>query len=114
MNFSTYSETNIVGLKPPSVTKNVVGMQINDAGHVDLNSSADVACVVGLQTDAVVVTETRFSFFGFHFKVKPQLIIQSSTICFHKKIKETLFFQTYKFTQHLSFSTELAVYNSSI
>ena len=47
--------------KPPSVTKNVVGLQIKDAGHVDRNSSADVARVVGLQTDAVVVTETRFS-----------------------------------------------------
>ena len=43
-------------LKPPSVTKNVVGLQIDGAGHVDRNSSA-----VGLQTDAVVVTETRFS-----------------------------------------------------
>ena len=47
-------------LKPPSVTKNVVGLQIDDAGHVDRNSSADVARIVGLQTDAVVVTETRF------------------------------------------------------
>ena len=50
--------------KPPSVTKNVVGLQINDAGHVDRNSSADVARVVGLQNDAVVVTETRFSLFS--------------------------------------------------
>ena len=48
-------------LKPPSVTKNVVGLQIDDVGHVDRNSSADVARVVGLQTDAVVVTETRLT-----------------------------------------------------
>ena len=41
---------------------NVVGLQTDDADHVDLNSRADVARVVGLQTDAVVVTETRFSF----------------------------------------------------
>ena len=49
-------------LKPPSVTKNVVGLLIDDVGHVDRNSSADVARVVGLQTDAVVVTETRFTY----------------------------------------------------
>ena len=48
-------------LKPPSVWTNVVGLQTDDAGHVDQNSSADVARVFGLQTDAVVVTETRFS-----------------------------------------------------
>ena len=47
------------GLKPLSVTTNVVGLQTDDAGHVDRNSSAHVAHVVGLQTDAVVVTETR-------------------------------------------------------
>ena len=41
-------------LKPPSVTTNVVGLQTDDAG----NSSAHMARVVGLQTDAVVVTET--------------------------------------------------------
>ena len=35
------------------------------AGHVDRNSSAHVAHVVGLQTDAVVVTETRFNFQSF-------------------------------------------------
>ena len=40
---------------------NVVGLQTDDADHVGQNSSAHVACVVGLQTDAVVVTETRFS-----------------------------------------------------
>ena len=47
-------------LKPLSVTKNVVGLQTDDADHVCQNSSAYVARVVGLQTDAVVVTETRF------------------------------------------------------
>ena len=40
--------------------KNVVGSQTDDTGNVGQNSSAHVACVVGLQTDAVVVTETRF------------------------------------------------------
>ena len=40
---------------------NVVGLQTDDADHVCQNSSAHVARVVGLQTDAVVVTETRFS-----------------------------------------------------
>ena len=39
---------------------NVVGLQTDDAGNVDQNSSAHMARVVGLQTDAVVVTETRF------------------------------------------------------
>ena len=39
--------------------KNVVGLQTDDADNVGQNSSAHVACVVGLQTDAVVVTETR-------------------------------------------------------
>ena len=39
---------------------NVVGLQTDDAGHVDQNSSAHVARIVGLQTDAAVVTETRF------------------------------------------------------
>ena len=47
--------------KPLSVTTNVVGLQTDDADHVDQNSSAHVACIVGLQTDAVVVTETHFS-----------------------------------------------------
>ena len=48
-----------INLKPPSVTTNVVGLQTDDAGgHVDQNSSAHLARVVGLQTDAVVVTET--------------------------------------------------------
>ena len=46
-------------VKPPSVTTNVVGLQTDDAGHAGQNSSADVARVVGLQTVAVVVTETR-------------------------------------------------------
>ena len=41
----------------------VVGLQTDDAAHVGQNSSAHVARVVGLQTDAVVVTETRFSLF---------------------------------------------------
>ena len=40
---------------------NVVGLQTDDARHVGQNSSAYVARVVGLQTDAVVVTETRFN-----------------------------------------------------
>ena len=39
---------------------NVVGLQTDDAGYVDQNSSAHVARIVGLQTDAVVVTETRY------------------------------------------------------
>ena len=47
---------------PFSVTMNVVGLQTDDAGHVDQNSSAHVARVVGLKTDAVVVTETRFKY----------------------------------------------------
>ena len=50
-------------LKPLSVTTNVVGLQTDEAGHVGRNSSAYVAHVVGLQTDAVVVTEPRFSWF---------------------------------------------------
>ena len=41
--------------------KNVVGLQTDDAGNVGQNSSAHVVRVVGLQTDAVVVTETRLS-----------------------------------------------------
>ena len=49
-------------VKPLSVTTNVVGLQTDDVSHMGQNSSADVARVVGLQTDAVVVTETRFSF----------------------------------------------------
>ena len=40
---------------------NVVGLQTDDTGNVGQNSSANVARVVGLQTDAVVVTETRFN-----------------------------------------------------
>ena len=46
-------------VKPLSVTRNVVGLQTDDVGQVGQNSSAHVACVVGLQTEAVVVTETR-------------------------------------------------------
>ena len=42
--------------KPISVTTNVVGLQTECQ-----NSSANVVRVVGLQTDAVVVTETRLS-----------------------------------------------------
>ena len=45
-----------LSLKPLSVTANVVGLQTDDAGHVGQNSSVQVAHVVGLQTDAVVVT----------------------------------------------------------
>ena len=49
--------------KPLSVTTNVVGLQTDDAGHLRQNSGAHVDRVVGSQTDAVVVTETRFKFF---------------------------------------------------
>ena len=34
----------------------------DNAGHADQNSSAHVAHVVGLQTDAVVVTETHLNY----------------------------------------------------
>ena len=51
----------LYSLKPLSVTTNVLGLQTYDAGSVGQNSSAHVARVVGLQTDAVVVTETRFN-----------------------------------------------------
>ena len=47
--------------KPLSVTTIVVGLQTDNADHVGQNSSAHVARVVGLQSDAVVVTETRLS-----------------------------------------------------
>ena len=50
----------LIYFKPLSVATNVVGLQTDDVGHVGQNSSGHVACVVGLQTDAVVVTETRF------------------------------------------------------
>ena len=43
-------------LKSLSVTTNVVGLQTYDADHVDQNSSAHVARVIGLQTDAVIET----------------------------------------------------------
>ena len=48
-------------IKPLSVTTNVVGLQTDDAGHLGKNSSGHVARVLGLQTDAVDVTETRLS-----------------------------------------------------
>ena len=48
-------------LKPLSVTTNVVGLQTDDADHAGQNSSAHVARVIGLQTDAVVVIEVRLS-----------------------------------------------------
>ena len=48
-------------LKPLSVTTNVVGLQTDDAGSVGQNSSAHVARIVGLQIEAVVVTENRLS-----------------------------------------------------
>ena len=51
----------LLRLKPLSVTTNVVGLQPDDAGHVGQNRSAHVAHVVGLQTDANVVTETRLN-----------------------------------------------------
>ena len=54
-------------LKPLSVTTNVVGLQTDDAGHVGQDSSTHVAHVVGLQTDAVVVTETHLSHEAFFF-----------------------------------------------
>ena len=50
-------------LKPLSVTTNVIGLQTDDADHVGQNSSAHVARVVGLQTDAVFVTETRLNLY---------------------------------------------------
>ena len=56
-------------LKHFSVTSNVVGLQTDDAGHVGQNSSAHVAHVVGLQTDAVVVTEARFILYKFHWSL---------------------------------------------
>ena len=59
--FSEIFATVFQALKPLSVTTNVVGLQTDDADHAGQNSSAHVARVVGLQTDAVVVTETRFS-----------------------------------------------------
>ena len=43
-----------------SVTTNTGGLQTAIAIHVGQNSSAHVACIVGLRTDAVVVTETGF------------------------------------------------------
>ena len=52
----------ILALWPLSVTTNVVGLQTDDADHAGQNSSAHVARVVSLQTDAVVVTETRLSY----------------------------------------------------
>ena len=52
----------MIQLKPLSGTTNVVGLQTDDVGNVDKNSSAHMARVVGLRTDAVVVTETRFRF----------------------------------------------------
>ena len=57
--------SSVYHLKPLSVTTNVVGLQTDDVGHVGQNSSAHVARVVGLQTDAVVVTETRLSLKSF-------------------------------------------------
>ena len=48
---------------------NVVGLQTDDAGNIGQNSSAHVARVVGLQTDAVVVTETRFNVVVFAYLV---------------------------------------------
>ena len=58
----------VLPLKLLSVTTNVVGLQTDDAGHVDQNSSAHVARFVGLQTDAVVVTETRLRCVGKNFQ----------------------------------------------
>ena len=61
------AEVLAVVLRPLSVMKNVVGWQTDDAGNIGQNSSAHVARVVGLQTDAVVVTETRFRIDGVIF-----------------------------------------------
>ena len=63
-----------MSLEPLSVTTNVVGLQTDDAGHLSKNSSAHLARVVGLQTDAVDVTETRFSLVLIYF----QTYVQSS------------------------------------
>ena len=46
--------------KPLSVRTNVVGLQTDDISHLSQNSSAHVVRVVGLQTDAVVITKTRY------------------------------------------------------
>ena len=79
--------------KPLSVTTNIVGLQTDDADHVGQNSSAHVARAVGLQTDAVVVTETRFSTarifdeFGFLAVFKVQLI-RHSQIGFYLSLKK--------------------------
>ena len=51
----------------------VVGLQTDDAGHVGQNSSAHLARVVSLQTDAVVVTETRFNVTGKCMHLSPHL-----------------------------------------
>ena len=45
---------------------NLVGLQTDVVGHVGQNSSAHVASIVGLETDAVVVTETGL--FGVPFE----------------------------------------------
>ena len=46
-------------LKPLSVTTNVIGLQTDDANHVGQKKQRPRGRVVGLQTDAVVVTEAR-------------------------------------------------------
>ena len=62
-----FSEIFGKNLKPLSVTTNIVGLQTDDADYVGLNSSSHVARVVGLQTDAVVITETRLSVLKWDF-----------------------------------------------
>ena len=57
----------VLPLKLLSVTTNLVGLQTDDADNVGQNSSAHVAGVVGLQTDAVVITEARLSGLGYWY-----------------------------------------------
>ena len=89
-------------MKPLSVTTNVVGLQTDDADHVGQNSSAQVALVVGLQTDAVVVTETRlspdmfkeiwYSFYSFNVRHCEYISLSHvwKLVCFHTHTKGTV------------------------
>ena len=54
------------------------------------------------------------SFFGVVSEVKPQLIIQSSKICFSLKIKDAMFFQTWKYIRQLSFWIVLNIQYPSV
>ena len=62
---------------------NVVGLQTDDAGNIGQNSSTHVARVVGLQTEAVVVTETRLIFLDL-FNQLSKIVISTAS----KNIKE--------------------------